>query len=675
MERLISETTQGPKTRLEPWTSWTVVTDSPLRGLCFAREAGVILAWDEGNQLYLLNTRGESQSFSRAPNRITAGAISDDGSLIALLVEATGAELLLLSSDFEVRLQRAAPSESSFLSIDPHGRYLAIGGRQRTLHLITRNGRPAGRLEVMEPLSHLCFIPDRPLLVGAAAYGMVVGVALEAGRNADRLDPEILWQDRLTSNVGRLAASGDGSIILASCFTLGIQRFDLRGRNEGSYHLGGTVSQAVTDFPGRTMAATTLEGDLAVLSPSGHVRWRTTLERPASALEIDPLGRYLIHGRSTGEISRLDLFGGESEHAEPRTARPAAHNAPGSRAGSGTVRQPDWVIPFFERIDQAETAVLAVLDLVPTIAVFSTPSRLSLFDATGKIRASGLEVGGAGRILRTAQAWIAAATDRRIMLYDARSGSHHRLDASLVELTHLEIRPDDYGVAVVQERDRIGRLTPSGKWIWKHELKDPIEDIAISRDEDTAITTDAGEFIVFDPEGTPHVGFRFDPTDPPLVIDAAATKRGNTAWISLARRAQQLRGHDRQGKVVWELPMPWEGWALERLGALALATSADGRLVACDSTGQVRDQSNTPGEPGDLFYLDAARTPARLSRKGVHLISSTLAGAVNWRSVADDPIGPRAAGQSGIAVVLGKSLAWFANELHSPSTDSKAPGS
>ena len=33
--------------------------------------------------------------------------------------------------------------------------------------------------------------------------------------------------------------SGDGTMILASCFTHGIQRFDLKGRNEGSYHHGG----------------------------------------------------------------------------------------------------------------------------------------------------------------------------------------------------------------------------------------------------------------------------------------------------------------------------------------------------------------------------------------------------------------------------------------------------
>src|SRR5208337_1758664 len=41
--------------RLEPVTAWTIVTEAPLKGLAFAREAGRILAWDEGNQLYLLN--------------------------------------------------------------------------------------------------------------------------------------------------------------------------------------------------------------------------------------------------------------------------------------------------------------------------------------------------------------------------------------------------------------------------------------------------------------------------------------------------------------------------------------------------------------------------------------------------------------------------------------------
>ncbi len=53
--RSMTETDKAGRqsTRLEPETTWTVVADSPLKGLSMAREAGTILAWDEGNQLYL----------------------------------------------------------------------------------------------------------------------------------------------------------------------------------------------------------------------------------------------------------------------------------------------------------------------------------------------------------------------------------------------------------------------------------------------------------------------------------------------------------------------------------------------------------------------------------------------------------------------------------------------
>ena len=75
----MSDMAARPLTRIDPETAWTVVTDSPLKGLALASEAGTILAWDEGNQLYLFNTQGESLSSSRVPNKILAGAISDEG--------------------------------------------------------------------------------------------------------------------------------------------------------------------------------------------------------------------------------------------------------------------------------------------------------------------------------------------------------------------------------------------------------------------------------------------------------------------------------------------------------------------------------------------------------------------------------------------------------------------
>ena len=360
-----TEMTGRPSTRLEPSTTWTVVTDSPLKGLSLAREAGTILAWDEGNQLYLLNVQGESLSYSRVPNRIQAGAISDEGSLIALLVEPEDAGLLLLSADFDVQVERPAPSEATFVTIDPHGRYLAVGTRHNALHLINRYGRPAGRLETMEPLSHLCFVPGRPLAIGAAAFGMLVGVALEPSRSQGRLEPEIIWQDRLMSNVGRLALNGDGGMILASCYTLGIQRFDLRGRNEGSYHLGGTVSHAVPDFPGRTIAAATLEGELAVMNSAGNVRWRTRLPRPVDRAGDRPAGplRDLRpchrRDRPPRPVRRQTGPSAGQHVCAGRRRRP--DSGPRRRAAAGSVRAPDWLVPAVETDQQAETAVIAVV--------------------------------------------------------------------------------------------------------------------------------------------------------------------------------------------------------------------------------------------------------------------------------------------------------------------------
>jgi hypothetical protein len=658
-----------PPTRIEPETAWTVVTDSPLKGLAMARESGTILAWDEGNQLYLLNVQGESLSTSRVPQRILAGTISDAGSLIALLVEAEDAGLLLLNADFAVELERPAPSETSFLSSDPHGRYLAIGTRQNVLYVISRYGRPVGRLETMESLAHLCFVADRPLAVGAAAFGMLMGIALEWPRGGGRLEAEILWQDRLMSNVGRLAINGDGSMILASCYTLGIQRFDLMGRNEGSYHLGGTVSQAVPDFPGRSIAAATLEGDLAVMNSAGNVRWRTHLPRPVIALEMDPLGRYLIYAHATGEIVRLDLFGGSPSRSArqgvPRpAAEPATAGARSARTSAGSVRTPDWLVPAVETDQQSQTAVITVIDDPPMIAVFTSPHRLQLFEVSGRKQGQGPDLIGVGRLLRTAPGWLAAATDRQILLCDLRHQTFQRLDVSLVELTHLAIRPDDFGLALVQERDRIGRLTVANRWVWRRELRSPVEDLAIGPYGFVGVTSHDGQLMIFDPAGELTVSSTYDPTDTPLLIEAPEGAPPTVAWVTLARRSQLLRGHDLRGQVLWERSIPWEGWALVRLDRLVLATAADGRALACDGSGSLlsQSQSGSEGDSNDAFYLDPSGVAVRVSRRGVHLICATLDGRVKWRAIVDQPLGPLAVGLTGLAVLLGRSLAWFPHD-------------
>jgi len=637
--------------RLEPSLAWTILTDAPLQGLALAREAGMIFAWDEGDQLYVIDANGERRSASRAPDRIIAGAISDNGALVALLGK--GPRLWLLSADLEPIVDRPAPSDPSALAVDPHGLYVAVASKLDFTQFYNRHGRQAGRFETRQALANICFLPGQPFLLATAAYGAIMGVEIESA-GSGQIRGEVAWQQALLSNVGRLATSGDGGMVLASCYTHGVQRYDLRGHNEGSYHLGGTATHAVPDFAGRGIVVSTLEGELAVLNGAGNVRWKTALPRAVAALEFDALGRYLIYGLPTGEITRLDL---EASGRNPASPAPVTiHSARAHR--SGPVRPPDWIVPVAKSDEQAETAVLAVLDDPPRVGFMTGRNQLQIFTPSGQNLGEAPELPGVGRIVKAAPGWIAAATDRHVLLYNARQNTVHNMDLSLVELTHLVLRPDTYGVALVQEGDRLGRATPPGQWIWRQELKSQIEDLAVGPGGATAITTEDGQLLIYDAVGELAGHFSANQPEGLCLVAAPAGAPDDVAWITLARRFQTLLGHDLSGRVVWETPIPWEAWQLHPIESMVIVAAPDGHALAFDGSGQLRAQSRD-ADPQCVYCAGSDGEPWIVGRQGVHLICTDFSGRVKWRAVADAPLGPLSAGRSGVAVLIGRSLAWF----------------
>ena len=641
--------------RLDPETSWALVTEAPLKGLGLAREAGSILAWDETDQLYLIDLRGSYRSVTRAPGKVVAAVVSDDGSRIALLGE--GSRVWLLDGDLNVVSDRLGPPEPLALAIDPHGRYVVVTSKMGFGQFYNRHGKPAGKFETNQPLAHVVFVPDRPILLGAAAYGLLLALDL-TGAGGGKLDAEADWVDRQVTGVGRLTTTGDGSVVLASCFTHGVQRYDVLGHNAGSYHLGGTAVHAVPDFAGRMIAVATLEGELSLLNSGGNVRWKTGLPRPVLALEADPLGRFLVYGHATGEVVRLDLYG--SDHAKTAEARATPREGSTARPAPLAVRAPDWSIPVAASDAQAESLVLGVLDDPPRIGVFASNLKMQLFTSDGQNLGYAPEIIGVGRILRTSPGWIAAATDRQIVLFQAARGTGQRVDLSLVEVTHLAVRPETFGLAVVQERDRVGRATVAGRWIWKHELKTAIEDIAIGPDGHCAFTTDGGRLSVLDAAGQTIGGYQTDPPEALSLIAAVDGAPAGVVWTTLARRAQVLRGHDLPGRVVWEAPVAFEGWQFLRLDSIAVVSAPDGRAQAFDGSGHLRDQGkSSSGGARDHFTANPRGEVLRISVQGVHLICSDLDARVRWRAVSDEPIGPISAGQNGVAAMIGRSLAWF----------------
>jgi len=637
------------------------MTDAPLKGMALAREAGVVFAWDEADQLYRINARGEFQSVARAPGRIVAAAISDDGSVVGLLGE--GSKLWVMDGDFTLLHERNSIADALSIAIDPHGRYFAVGSKLSVVQFYSTHAKLAGRLETKQPLSSLLFIPNQPFLVGIGAYGSIAGIELFAKGASGHLDGATVWYEALMSGVGRLATTGDGAMILVSCFTHGVQRHNLEGKSEGAYHLGGSASQAVPDFSGRLIAVATSEGELAILSATGNVRWRTTLPHPALCLETDALGRFVIHGQGTGEIVRLDLQPTEppngSATPRPTPSRSASPSTPKAR-GATTVRSPAWTVDLVATEEQAEVAVVAVADNPTRIGVLTSKNRLEIFAGDGQRIGQSPEVDGVGRIIRTSPGWMAAATDRRIVVCDLKNNTAQRVDLSLNELTHLAIHPESYGLALVQERDRIGRATLAGRWIWKEELDAPVEDLAISLEGHTAVTTEDGRLRVYDPAGTALAGFRGPAADPALLV--VAPPDAPVVWLTLHRRSQTLRGHDESGQVVWSTVIPWEAWQFQLVGSRVVALAPDGRGVLYDLAGKLVEQGRSDG-PADAFVVGRTGQSLRVNRRGVHLIVADLGGQVAWRSVTDAPFGPMAAGSSGLAIFVGKALAWFPTDL------------
>ncbi len=209
----------------------------------------------------------------------------------------------------------------------------------------------------------------------------------------------------------------------------------------------------------------------------------------------------------------------------------------------------------------------------------------------------------------------------------------------------------------------------AGRWVWNRELRSAIEEIALGPMGLLAVSTEDGLVTISDAAGEP--AGRYEPDTPePLLVQEAPVGSGveGLTWITLARRAQVLRGHAPDGRVLWESPTPWEAWQMQAVGRFSMLVAPDGRGLCYDTSGYLRAQTAAESSPF-VFVPGDDGMPVRIAKRGSNVLCSRLNGEIVWRALAEGALGPLGAGSSGVGVFIGRDLAYFSMPKESPAVE------
>jgi hypothetical protein len=277
--------------------TWSHALANPPRGMVLAREKGWILAWDNQDWLYLLNHAGERQAQMRAPAKLVAASCADDGS--AYVAVGAQGEIWWLTPDLRSRWERSVGHSVTAVTADSLGQYMAVADTTGTVTIFDSQGRPGTQFQSTRPLHHLTFLPTSPFLVGASDYGLVVCFDQQGN---------LCWRDGLVAHIGSLAVSGSsGGILLLACFTEGLQKYDLAGKNLGRQSLSEASRLAALTFDGSQLIVAGMSNRLLWLDGEYKVLFSHTLEKPAVSMVLRPLGDGLVVALSNGSLLGFDL--------------------------------------------------------------------------------------------------------------------------------------------------------------------------------------------------------------------------------------------------------------------------------------------------------------------------------------------------------------------------------
>lgn len=274
---------------------WTRSTDASLSGLAVARETGWSLAWDSSRWLHLFNRAGERQAQVQMPAAVVQAACADDGHTFAA-VQRSG-QVSLLARDLMPRWERPLEQHGLAVALSALGEFLAVSDQAGEIHLFDQAGKHLWKVPLPRPCKHLAFIPELPLLVGCADFGLIVCLDLSGS---------VLWRDGLVAQVGSLSIAARGEPIALACYSDGLWCYGAKGQKRQRTDLA-PCSLAVLSYTGDALLTVGLEAKVRLLDRDGTCRDSTPLEAAIRKVALSPLAETAWVGLGEGKVMALQV--------------------------------------------------------------------------------------------------------------------------------------------------------------------------------------------------------------------------------------------------------------------------------------------------------------------------------------------------------------------------------
>jgi outer membrane protein assembly factor BamB len=615
-------------------TSWTWFAGGPLRGCLIMREKQRIIAWDDGNTLYLFDLFGDLIADARVDKEIVGAAASDDGGAVAVV--SRFGDLWWFDRDLQPCFHVQSPFDHLAVALDPHSLYAAVSGNGGQILVYARDGRKHYAFETRPPMKRLAFTAEGQI-VGAADHGLLGMYDLQ-GR--------IYWESKPWSNVGGLAVDGKGEAILLACYGHGLLRFNGEGVKEGSYRLDGSPSLCAIDYFGRKILCTTLEQRLVELTFDGSILGTKPLPDEPVAVALDALGRYAVVAMKQGELRYFTLDAFFRASTDEDRAASAIETADSSK--------PAWSVRMGESVDDIDAIVL---EPVPgkgagDIAAYTRRRTVLILDKDGKKKHETGSIAGVGRALWTNDRWLIASTDGNLIAYDPSDNDSVKCTLPMYEISHLELMKEFGEFILVQSCEYVTRVLLPEDEIYRERLDFKVESTASQPDGTLAVTLDDHSLRIFSPKWKKVGRFKASPSEPLLVT------RLEDGWATLGRESRTLRAHEPNGKLLWSQEIPWSSWGLKTIAGQIVVTGVEGESLLVADDGSPIAENREPRRDAKYFPLPDGKI-GRVYVIHETIVVSRFGGKVLYRYPCEDRIGPFTVGEAGVWACVGRELCHF----------------